>query len=180
VDHQVKNLATIRTEHVEPVEAMLARRQSRCKYIFTSATVGNERRWRYIDAADKYMSWHSKHNAMPRYAGNAGQDRTNTVHQTSQHHKQAATSEQRYASEYAAKPAYTAEAETKRNELLEHQHGDTLEFRTTGQTVSANIRTWKPWEQSSGHVREQSQGITQHLDGRAFGHDARVVQVGEQ
>lgn len=40
--------------------------------------------------------------------------------------------------QYAQAPAPAGDSQTLQNKLLEHQHGDTLEFGTTGQTVGAD------------------------------------------
>ena len=136
-----KKAETIQDGNMKPVEAMLYGQAMALQTIFTNLArrsamnVGE-----YMDAADKYMRLALKAQSQCR----ATLETLAEIKNPMPYIKQAniANGPQQVnngkSTQYAQAHAPAGNSQTLQNELLEHQHGDTLEFGTTGQTVGAD------------------------------------------
>ena len=132
---------SIQDGNMKPVEAMLYGQAMALQTIFTNLArrsamnVGE-----YMDAADKYMRLALKAQSQCR----ATLETLAEIKNPMPYIKQAniANGPQQVnngkSTQYAQAHAPAGNSQTLQNELLEHQHGDTLEFGTTGQTVGAD------------------------------------------
>ena len=123
------------------VEAMLYGQAMTLQTIFTNlARRSAMNAGEYIDAADKYMRLALKAQSQCR----ATLETLAEIKNPMPYIKQAniANGPQQVnngkSTQYAQAHAPAGNSQTLQNELLEHQHGDTLEFGTTGQTVGAD------------------------------------------
>lgn len=132
---------SIQDGNMKPVEAMLYGQAMALQTIFTnlarrSALNADE----YMDATDKYMRLALKAQSQCR----ATLETLAEIKNPMPYIKQAniANGPQQVnngkSEQYAQAPAPAGDSQTLQNKLLEHQHGDTLEFGTTGQTVGAD------------------------------------------
>jgi len=132
---------SIQDGNMKPVEAMLYGQAMALQTIFTnlarrSALNAGE----YMDATDKYMRLALKAQSQCR----ATLETLAEIKNPMPYIKQAniANGPQQVnngkSEQYAQAPAPAGDSQTLQNKLLEHQHGDTLEFGTTGQTVGAD------------------------------------------
>jgi hypothetical protein len=139
-DLQTK-VETIQDGNMKPVEAMLYGQAMALQTIFTNlARRSAMNAGEYIDAADKYMRLALKAQSQCR----ATLETLAEIKNPMPYIKQAniANGPQQVnngkSEQYAQAPAPAGDSQTLQNKLLEHQHGDTLEFGTTGQTVGAD------------------------------------------
>ena len=131
-----KKAETIQDGNMKPVEAMLYGQAMALQTIFTNLArrsamnVGE-----YMDAADKYMRLALKAQSQCR----ATLETLAEIKNPMPYIKQANIANGPQQVNNGQAPAAPAgNSQTLQNELLEHQHGDTLEFGTTGQTVGAD------------------------------------------
>ena len=136
-----KKAETIQDGNMKPVEAMLYGQAMALQTIFTNlARRSAMNAGEYIDAADKYMRLALKAQSQCR----ATLETLAEIKNPMPYIKQAniANGPQQVnngkSTQYAQAHAPAGNSQTLQNELLEHQHGDTLEFGTTGQTVGAD------------------------------------------
>jgi len=132
---------SIQDGNMKPVEAMLYGQAMALQTIFTNlARRSAMNAGEYIDAADKYMRLALKAQSQCR----ATLETLAEIKNPMPYIKQAniANGPQQVnngkSEQYAQAPAPAGDSQTLQNKLLEHQHGDTLEFGTTGQTVGAD------------------------------------------
>ena len=136
-----KKAESIQDGNMKPVEAMLYGQAMALQTIFTNlARRSAMNAGEYIDAADKYMRLALKAQSQCR----ATLETLAEIKNPMPYIKQAniANGPQQVnngkSTQYAQAHAPAGNSQTLQNELLEHQHGDTLEFGTTGQTVGAD------------------------------------------
>ena len=131
-----KKAETIQDGNMKPVEAMLYGQAMALQTIFTNlARRSAMNAGEYIDAADKYMRLALKAQSQCR----ATLETLAEIKNPMPYIKQANIANGPQQVNNGQAPAAPAgNSQTLQNELLEHQHGDTLEFGTTGQTVGAD------------------------------------------
>ena len=134
-DLQTK-VETIQDGNMKPVEAMLYSQAVTLQTIFTNlARRSAMNAGEYINAADKYMRLALKAQSQCR----ATLETLAEIKNPMPYIKQANIANGPQQVNNGQAPATPAgNSQTLQNELLEHQHGDTLEFGTTGQTVGAD------------------------------------------
>ena len=132
---------SIQDGNMKPVEAMLYGQAMALQTIFTNlARRSAMNAGEYMDATDKYMRLALKAQSQCR----ATLETLAEIKNPMPYIKQAniANGPQQVnngkSEQYAQAPAPAGDSQTLQNKLLEHQHGDTLEFGTTGQTVGAD------------------------------------------
>lgn len=126
----------VKDGNMKPVEAMLYGQAMALQTIFTNlARRSAMNAGEYIDAADKYMRLALKAQSQCR----ATLETLAEIKNPMPYIKQANIANGPQQVNNGQAPATPAgNSQTLKNELLEQQHGDTLEFGTTGQTVSTN------------------------------------------
>ena len=131
-----KKAESIQDGNMKPVEAMLYGQAMALQTIFTNlARRSAMNAGEYIDAADKYMRLALKAQSQCR----ATLETLAEIKNPMPYIKQANIANGPQQVNNGQAPAAPAgNSQTLQNELLEHQHGDTLEFGTTGQTVGAD------------------------------------------
>ena len=127
---------SIQDGNMKPVEAMLYGQAMALQTIFTNlARRSAMNAGEYLDAADKYMRLALKAQSQCR----ATLETLAEIKNPMPYIKQANIANGPQQVNNGQAPAAPAgNTQTLQNELLEHQHGDTLEFGTTGQTVGAD------------------------------------------
>ena len=131
-----KKAESIQDGNMKPVEAMLYGQAMALQTIFTNlARRSAMNAGEYLDAADKYMRLALKAQSQCR----ATLETLAEIKNPMPYIKQANIANGPQQVNNGQAPAAPAgNTQTLQNELLEHQHGDTLEFGTTGQTVGAD------------------------------------------
>ena len=127
---------SIQDGNMKPVEAMLYGQAMALQTIFTNlARRSAMNAGEYLDAAYKYMRLALKAQSQCR----ATLETLAEIKNPMPYIKQANIANGPQQVNNGQAPAAPAgNTQTLQNELLEHQHGDTLEFGTTGQTVGAD------------------------------------------
>ena len=144
-DLQTK-VESIQNGNMKPVEAMLYGQAMVLQTIFTNlARRSAMNAGEYIDAADKYMRLALKAQAQCRATLETLAEIKNPMPYIKQANIANGPQQVNNGAAAGANPEQYAQArqpagnsQTLQNELLEYQHGNTLEFGTTGQTVGAD------------------------------------------
>lgn len=136
----------IQDGNMKPVEAMLYGQAITLQTIFTNlARRSAMNAGEYIDAADKYMRLALKAQSQCRATLETLAEIKNPMPYIKQANIANGPQQVNNGAAAGANPEQYAQArppaensQTLQNELLEHQHGNTLEFGATGQTVGAD------------------------------------------